>query len=313
MNNDVEKIGILIAKKKYSRAIGILKTQLAGNPDNRFLVQQLADVLVLDGQTDRALKIFNHLAEDFAVKGFVTKAIAVLKRMQRIDPKLRGLEERITDLFLSKYGASELVSGGGPRSPAPPPSDFDTGVLKLADDEPTTLPLVSGLFDERDEDSEPLLLEPEPARFDGPVGLAGPAKSPLFGDFNSEELLAVVKELRLSVHEPGEIVFSEGEPGSSMFVLATGRLRVYVRNTRGQNTQVRILEPGAFFGEISVISGEPRTATITAAAYCELLELDIDAIRKITQSHPNLPEIIAEFYQSRRNSPEEQAARARAR
>jgi CRP-like cAMP-binding protein len=53
---------------------------------------------------------------------------------------------------------------------------------------------------------------------------------------------------------------------------------------------------GTFFGEISVLSGKPRTATVTAASDCELLELDRASLDEITKTHPNVRRVLEEHY-----------------
>jgi cAMP-dependent protein kinase regulator len=56
------------------------------------------------------------------------------------------------------------------------------------------------------------------------------------------------------------------------------------------------MEEGTFFGEISILSGKPRTATVTAATHCELLELDRSTLDEITKTHPHVQSVLEEFY-----------------
>ena len=94
---------------------------------------------------------------------------------------------------------------------------------------------------------------------------------------------------------PGEIVVSEGEPGDSLFILTSGLVRTYVRQPGGRNEQVRELKDGDFFGEISLLSGLPRSATITAATRCDLLEMDRPTLDSILQSHPRVMSVLEQF------------------
>ncbi len=102
---------------------------------------------------------------------------------------------------------------------------------------------------------------------------------------------AIVEGLSLKTYEPGEIIFSEGEPGHSLMVLAGGTLRVYVRSKSGTNEQVRTMTDGAFFGEISLMSGKPRTATITCVTNAELLVLDRSTLLEIAKKYPEIPRV----------------------
>jgi hypothetical protein len=132
----------------------------------------------------------------------------------------------------------------------------------------------------------------------GAVTIAQPAEpvaSPLFKDFESDELAAVIRGLRLRTFLPGEIVVSEGEPGDSLFILTSGLVRTYVRQPSGRNEQVRELKDGDFFGEISLLSGLPRSATVTAATRCDLLEMDRQTLDSIVQSHPRVMSVLEQF------------------
>jgi CRP-like cAMP-binding protein len=117
-----------------------------------------------------------------------------------------------------------------------------------------------------------------------------------------DEILAVIRGLRLHSLDPGHIVVTEGEPGDSLFVLTTGRCRAHVRNPAGKNLEVRQLKEGDFFGEIAVLTGEPRSATITTQTPCELLELDRANLRGIVERHPRVREVLQEFHTQRADS-----------
>ena len=134
-------------------------------------------------------------------------------------------------------------------------------------------------------------------------------ESPLFTSFSQEELVAVIQGLRLLSFESGDIVITEGEPGDSLFVLTSGIVKAFIRNPAGKNVQVREMNEGAFFGEISILSGKPRTATITARTPCELLELDRGTLDSISQTHPHVHEVLKQFYNERMKSEQDKKVR----
>jgi cAMP-dependent protein kinase regulator len=138
---------------------------------------------------------------------------------------------------------------------------------------------------------------PAPATSGRPV-----VASPLFSDFDQEELLAVMAGLELETFQPGDIIITEGEPGDSLFVLATGVASAWVKNETGRHVKVREMKEGAFFGEISILSGKPRTATVTAVTPCELLELNRATLESIASSHPRVRVVLQAFYQQRMGS-----------
>ena len=105
------------------------------------------------------------------------------------------------------------------------------------------------------------------------------------------------------------MIITEGEPGDSLFVVSTGRVKAFVRNPAGRQVKVREMGEGAFFGEISILKGSPRTATVTAASRLELLELDKAALDDITGRHPRVREVLEAFCRERAGSADEALVR----
>lgn len=125
--------------------------------------------------------------------------------------------------------------------------------------------------------------------------------SPLFEDMTPAERDAVVTEMELEAYNEGDIVITEGEQGSSLYVVVSGEVKVFTRGTRGESFQLARLGPGDFFGEVSVLTGKPRTATITAAGPTELLRLDKEKLDRVVRTHPRVRQILDEFYRRRAN------------
>jgi cAMP-dependent protein kinase regulator len=105
----------------------------------------------------------------------------------------------------------------------------------------------------------------------------------------------VIQGLRLLAFEAGDVILSQGERGDSLYMLAAGRVKVFVRGADGKQAAVGELSEGAFFGEISILTGRPRSATIVAASRCELLELDRATLDAITRDHPRVWDVMREF------------------
>ena len=122
--------------------------------------------------------------------------------------------------------------------------------------------------------------------------------SPLFHDFSVEELVAVIGGLNLLTFERGNVIIREGEPGDSLYMLTSGTVKAFVRRD-GKQVPIGELDEGAFFGEVSILTGRPRTATIVAKAHCELLELDRGTLDSITQTHPHVLDVLKQFAQER--------------
>ena len=125
-------------------------------------------------------------------------------------------------------------------------------------------------------------------------------KSPLFEMLSNEEREAVVREMEIESHDEGSVIINEGDPGSSMYLIASGEVKVYTRGTAGTLYLARLGE-GDFFGEVSVLTGKPRTATITASQRTELLRLDKDKLDGVLSKFPGIRKVLDAFYKKRAN------------
>ena len=125
-------------------------------------------------------------------------------------------------------------------------------------------------------------------------------KSPLFEVLGVEERTALIKEMELEQHEEGSVIITEGEPGASMYVISTGEVKVFTRGTgQGGNVYLAKLGEGDFFGEVSVLTNKPRTATITASKPTELLRLDKEKLDTALAKYPGIRKVLDDFYKKR--------------
>ena len=105
----------------------------------------------------------------------------------------------------------------------------------------------------------------------------------------------------------GEPIVRHGEAGDSMFVVMSGRVRV-VLEPSGQ--EVATIAAGGFFGEMSMLTGEPRTATVKAAGDASVLEISAAEFRSLALGNPALLDHVSAVVVARRTGLE--AARASA-
>ncbi len=131
----------------------------------------------------------------------------------------------------------------------------------------------------------------------------------LFGGLSMDEIRAVIGGLKLQSREAGEVITVEGEPGDSLFILTDGQVRVHVRGASGRSSSIRDLESPSFFGEISIVYGKPRTATIACKTTCELLELDKETLTSISKTYPGVEKVLRDYCESRLKSAEDQEGR----
>ncbi len=96
----------------------------------------------------------------------------------------------------------------------------------------------------------------------------------------------------------GEVVCRQGEPGESFWVLAAGGLRGHV-DQEGKTATEFDLAPGAVVGEISLLTGAPRSATLTTTTGSELLEFGPEAFKALLRLHDDLPEKLSRLAAAR--------------
>lgn len=79
------------------------------------------------------------------------------------------------------------------------------------------------------------------------------------------------KPLRLA---PREVLFAKGDPGESMYLVVSGRMRIGVVSVEGREVTYALIGPGQVFGEIAILDGGPRTADATAVEASDLLVIE---------------------------------------
>lgn len=118
----------------------------------------------------------------------------------------------------------------------------------------------------------------------------------LFSALSDVERAAVAVAARPRVIEEGEVVCREGEVGRTFYAVGVGALSV----GKGEPpTEVAVIEPGQYFGEMSLLTGEPRTATVTARTRTEVLEFDRPAFMKLFSQNVAVARAVSEVVAAR--------------
>jgi CRP/FNR family transcriptional regulator, cyclic AMP receptor protein len=106
---------------------------------------------------------------------------------------------------------------------------------------------------------------------------------PLFSGCSAKELNLIARAVKEVNHREGRVIAREGEPGIGLFVIVDGTAKV----TIGGQLKTK-LGPGDFFGEIALLDGGPRTATVTATSDIKLIGLTEWVFRGLLQEHPSI-------------------------
>lgn len=115
----------------------------------------------------------------------------------------------------------------------------------------------------------------------------------LFDVLDDRDVADLVAGLKLRRAVAGEVLVREGEEGASLFVVTEGLLQVEAKGPESAPRPVGRLAPGEVFGEISLLTGQPRTATVTARTDAVLFEITADSFMPVLQRRPDLAEELA--------------------
>jgi len=109
---------------------------------------------------------------------------------------------------------------------------------------------------------------------------------PLFADMPKEQLRSLVAALDRRAYRKGQVILHQGDQGDSLFVVVSGRVRIYTLSPDGHELSVWICDEGDFFGEMALLNGQPRSASAEAMQPTEVLLLHRQAFRNFLLSNP---------------------------
>jgi CRP-like cAMP-binding protein len=121
--------------------------------------------------------------------------------------------------------------------------------------------------------------------------------APFFASLAPEERSALLSVARPVQYAAGEAIVRQGHNAKSLFVLMRGEACVTLAGTDGEVARLR---QGDVFGEMSLLTGEARTATVTASTDCDLVEIDADGFRSVVMANPAVLDHVTGVAASRR-------------
>lgn len=123
--------------------------------------------------------------------------------------------------------------------------------------------------------------------------------SPAFDGLSDQDIRSILAKARPMEVRSGEVLFRQGDPGGTMYVITSGRVRVLLEDDTGEQSLLNVLDRGAHFGELSMLIGSPRNATIKAVVDTDLLVLNHDhfaeAVEQVPQFAVNLSKTLGRW------------------
>lgn len=113
---------------------------------------------------------------------------------------------------------------------------------------------------------------------------------PFFADLPDDLLGQIVATGRPREFSAGEVVFHQGDPPDGLYVMLDGKLRVYLSDDQGHDVELASLETGSLFGEMALLDGEPRSASVACVESSRCLWLGHDEFLSLLRSSSGLLE-----------------------
>lgn len=113
------------------------------------------------------------------------------------------------------------------------------------------------------------------------------AEIPLFSTMDDEERSELRSLMTERIFEPCQVVMKAGELGNAFYIIEQGEVEIWLTDTDGKKVVLDILGPGKFFGELSMLSGETRSASATSDEKLVTLELDRDEFFDFLRRRPD--------------------------
>ncbi len=123
--------------------------------------------------------------------------------------------------------------------------------------------------------------------------------TPVFDSLGEKELKRVAAAANLHLFSPGQTVIWEGDPSRSLYIVLEGRVEAFVKQFGGEKFQLAILENNQFFGEISLLTGEPRPMSVATTEKSLLAEITYKNMRQLTANYPQINRTLHKYFQER--------------
>ncbi len=280
---------VLHARADQAAAIGDFAAALAATtevlramPQDHRARLKVGLCLAALGKTDDAVATLNVVAEGLAHGGFMLAAIGACRDAIGLAPSAPAIQQTLEAIHARIHGLE-----GANRARVPPP------IAPLTIEDPEG----DGLF------AQPLdILLPAATEIGRSSFASGdptrPGQVPLFSDLSKDAFVSLIGKLNYLKVPADHHVVREGQPGTSVYILLEGEVRVSRQTADGPQELAR-LGGGALFGEMAVLTDKPRQATVVTTQPSELFEIDKPSLEAVAAEHPQVTEDIVRFARRR--------------
>ena len=267
-----------VFQREYTLALEAIAEEIKKRPENFNLLLRQAEILGMAGDRDKAISVYRKLAEHYATQGFYARAIAVTNKVLRLDPKRQDVTKELAQLIAAQQ-AAELEAEAKLKSAE------KEGLVQL----------------KRAESTRPAPAQPPPPKADPAEQQLERerAASRFFAEFPQGALEQLLCSAAVRSFDSEEVIVREGEPGTSFFLIEEGEVAVHTNDPTGKPMVLAELGAGEFFGEVAVLTGKPRTATIVATTPATVIEISGEDLDRIVAKFPDVRTVLQHFYEQR--------------
>lgn len=126
------------------------------------------------------------------------------------------------------------------------------------------------------------------------------SKIPFFAPLQETEREELAEDASMHVFSAGEMIIREGDSGRSIYIILDGRVKVFTRDDAGNELALATLGVGQFFGEMSLVSGKPRSSSVAALELSVLVELSYASMAKVIEQNLAVKEVLEEYHKVRK-------------
>jgi len=241
----------------------------------------IADVLAEAGQTDAAAEVYRSVAIHNVRAGHPLPAIVAAYALGKLGQPVDDIFALLVKTYAS--GSPLLARFAVRTAPVDPSTVLEvgdighTGSLAHVMEQARKTALDLSVFVGYQEQYHPL---------------------PFLSELGPESLAAVLRSLTVLRLTDGQLVVRQGDAGDTLFLVADGELRVFVNTPAGDKDVARLFE-NTLFGEMALITGQPRTASVAAAGDADVIGVSKAALALVVVKLPTIRAALDQFSRER--------------
>jgi CRP-like cAMP-binding protein len=271
----------LLRAGEVGAALAAFDHILASNPLEYDTRLKIADLIAGLGDREGAAALYRALATHDIRSGHALPAIVAIKQLEALGGNADDLVDTLSSLYA--HDAPTLAKFAARQAPVDMDSEVPRPDLTKADD----VAAIAARARARALDFSVFVQYPE--QF---------LPLPFFSELPRDVFRPLVRALRLRRMNGGDFVIREGEPGIAFYLVATGQVRVFATQGGKQIERGRLHE-GALFGEMALLTQQPRTASVQIIDEADILELSRESLGVLTAEVPSLAVALDKFARER--------------